>query len=79
CCVFYYEEIMKPAPQSELFPWEKYYLSTPLLQNISDISQAAQSSISFLSSPGSDNTFTLGSEVRFKVELYNGRKERMTR
>ncbi|CAL1535995.1 unnamed protein product, partial [Lymnaea stagnalis] len=77
CCAFNHTELMAPAPRSELYPWEREYLSLPPLYTLSDIASADWSVINLLTNT-SDGSLTLGSEVAFKILLFNGRGERKT-
>ncbi|CAL1535998.1 unnamed protein product [Lymnaea stagnalis] len=77
CCAFNHTELMAPAPRSELYPWEREYLSLPPLYNLSDIASADRSVIDLLTDT-SDGSLTMGSDVQFKILLFNGRGERKT-
>ncbi|CAL1535997.1 unnamed protein product [Lymnaea stagnalis] len=77
CCAFNHTELMVPAPRAELYPWERELLFLPPLCNLSDIASAERSVIDLLTDT-SDGSLTLGSEVKFKIFLFNGRGERRT-
>ncbi|CAL1537195.1 unnamed protein product, partial [Lymnaea stagnalis] len=77
CCAFNHTELMAPTPRSELYPWERELLALPPLYSMADIASAERSIVDLLTDT-SDGSLTLGSEVKLKVLLFNGRGERRT-
>ncbi|KAK0043159.1 NXPE family member 3, partial [Biomphalaria pfeifferi] len=78
CSVFDFEELMKPAPSIHLSAWEKDYLSSPHVISPQDIASPIHSTIELITPLGINNSLVMGSEVKFKVTLFNYKKELRT-
>ncbi|KAI8796427.1 NXPE family member 3, partial [Biomphalaria glabrata] len=76
CGALYNDELVKPLPWSQLVSlWEQEYLSSPHVNDSLDIASASTSTIELITPVGINGSLVMGSEVKFKITLFNVRKE----
>uniref|UniRef100_A0A2C9MA75 Uncharacterized protein n=1 Tax=Biomphalaria glabrata TaxID=6526 RepID=A0A2C9MA75_BIOGL len=76
CGALYNDELVKPLPWSQLVSlWEQEYLSSPHVNDSLDIASASTSTIELITPVGINGSLVMGSEVKFKVTLFDVRKE----
>ncbi|KAK7002654.1 NXPE family member 3 [Biomphalaria glabrata] len=76
CGALYNDELVKPLPWSQLVSlWEQEYLSSPHVNDSQDIASASTSTIELITPVGINGSLVMGSEVKFKITLFNVRKE----